>query len=210
MKKMNYRTRFFLYFFFSAILFFSCRERKLTKEKLISFISHSKELDQSSEIKGIKTELRLIPYQMMVLQELDGGKRNDSSFIHELEKRYSSQYYFRLAFSEGNQEVIRQLGSFQSYSDMVQVLSFEMSKYIFASNEKSDTMPLVDYIFERDYGMSSSNNLLLVFKKADFIKSEEININIGEFGLGVGSQKFVFRHNDIDDVPSLAGYEPAE
>ena len=93
---------------------------------------------------------------------------------------------------------------------MVHVLSFELGKYINASAENNDTVPLADFVFEQDFGMGASNDILLVFKKEDFKNSGNINVNIGELGFGVGNMKFIFRKKDIDNIPLLAGYEPVE
>jgi len=200
----------YIFLLFFGILIFSCKQGKLNKQKLISYISYSKELNQSIEVNGIMTKAKVVPYQLMVLQEIEGRSRKDSIKIGDLEKKYSAQYYFSLSFSKGNKEVIRQLESFQRYSEMLQVFSFGMGKYINATDENSDTVALADYAFEQDYGMTSSNKVLLVFKKADFTKAEYINLNVEEFGLGVGNMKFVFRRRDIENIPALAGYESVE
>ena len=191
--------------FSSLIIVFSCSSKvtRVNKEKLISYVEHNQDLNQEREINNIKVHIKYCPYQLMVLQELDNGKKFDSAKLNELEKKYSPQYYFRLSFSKDNKEVIRQLGSFQRYSDMLQVFSFELGKYINASTERNDTLSLTDYAFEQDYGMSSANNTLLVFKKSDFDKAKNIHVNVGEFGLGIGSLQFVFDKKNIERVPLL-------
>jgi hypothetical protein len=177
------------------------------RQELTSYIDRNKGLSQSQEVAGVNVRIKYVPYQFFVLQELNNAGNPDPARIRQLEAKYSGQYYFRVNFSHDNKEVIRQLGSFQQYSDMLQTLSFEMGKHINASNERNDTLSLADYAFEQSYGMSAGNNILLVFKREQFEKSETININIGEFGLNIGDMRFEFRKKDISSVPGLTDYD---
>ena len=189
-----------------VILFFSCGTKKLDKNSLIRYVNHSKGLCKVQEVNGFKVQAKFLPYQLLVLQDLGLSKKNDTSKINALERKYSGQYYFQLSYSKNNKEAIRQLENFQRYSDMLQVMSFEMGKYIVGTNEKNDTLPLADYVFEQEYGMSSANNMMLVFKKESFSNSKQIDINIGEFGLGIGLMKFEFEKHDIEGIPLLSGF----
>jgi hypothetical protein len=192
----------------AAITLPSCGPRKVSKTRLVSLIEHSKELNQTQEINGIKVQLKYCPYQLLISQELDNSKGDpkdpDTARLSALEKKYSGQYYFRLSYSKNNKEVIRQLGDFHRYSDMLQVFSFELGGFINASTEKNDTLSLKDYAFEQDYGMGSANTSLLVFNKNDFRDINTITVNIGEFGLGIGSMRFNFRQNELTGLPALS------
>jgi hypothetical protein len=180
-----------------------CHPGKVTKQRLVRMIDRDNHLSQTQEVNGIKVQVKYVPYSLMVLQELEGAGSADTGRLHVLERKYSPQYYFRLTFSKNNQEAIRQLGSFHAYSDMVQVLSFEMRSHINALTETNDTVYLKDYAFEQDFGMSSANASLLVFGRKDFDKCREIHLNIGEFGLGIGELTFVFSKNEMEGLPSL-------
>ena len=201
---MKFTGRIFTWFLIAVMtLGGSCSPGPVSRKKLITIIDRDPGLNQSREINGIKVQARYCPYQLMVCQELQAGNKRDSARVSELEKKYSGQYYFRLSFSKHNQEVIRQLGSFSQYSNMLQVFAFQLGTYINATTDKNDTLPLRDYAFEQDYGMSSANTSLLVFKKSDFENAGVINLNIGEFGLGIGNVQFTFRKKDMKGIPSL-------
>jgi hypothetical protein len=187
----------------SLLFLLACSPGKVSRQKLISLIEKNPQLNQVQEINGIKIRLEYCPYELMALQELAGGKNADSATLNGLEKKYSGQYYFRLFFSKNNQEVIRQLGSYQQYSGMLQVFAFGLGGDINATTEKNDTVALRDYSFQQDFGMSTANTSLLVFNKADFKNTAVINVNIGEFGLGVGNVLFTFRQDDLNRVPLL-------
>lgn len=136
-----------------------------------------------------------------------GGMRDmpkDTARIRALENKYDGQYYFKLSYSRAGKEVIRQLGSYDRYSDMLQVMSFEMGKYITAITDTHDTLALADYLFNQEYGMTNANHLVLVFKKQDLEKAKNFAITIEEFGLGIGITQFEFKKEDLDRTPRLA------
>lgn len=191
-------------FFVLAILnSLSCNPTQVSKEKLISYIEHNKVLNQTREINGIKVQIKYCPYQLLVLQELESKGSSDSVHAAFLENKYNKQYYFRLSYSKAGKEVIRQMGSFQQYSDMLQVFSFELGKYISASTQTGSELPLLDYAFEQQYGLSNSNSVMLAFKKSDFDSSDDISVNVSEFGLGIGTTQFVFKKSELEKISKL-------
>jgi hypothetical protein len=188
-------------------LFSACHPGEVGKRKLISLIEHDGKLNQAQEINNIKVWVKYIPYQLMVLQEIDNSKPSDTVKLKELERKYGGQYYFRLSFSKNNRELTQQFGSIERYSDMVQTLSFGLAKFINASTERRDTVLLSDYAFEQDYGMSAANSVLLVFKKDEISKAGRITVNIGEFGFGTGNLRFAFSQDDLKSLPKLDYYQ---
>lgn len=193
--------------FLSAIMLVSCTQRRLSRKELTSYIDHNKRLCQSQEMAGVTVQIKYVPCELLVLQELNNVTKPSPEKVKQLESKYSGQYYFRVNFSHDNKEVIRQLGSFQEYSDMLQTFSFEMGKYINASDDRDDTLSLADYAFEQSFGMSKGNEILVAFKKEGFNNSEIINVNIGEFGLNIGDMRFGFRKKDIRRLPGLTEYQ---
>ena len=134
--------------------------KELSKEDLLKYINESKNgLVKEQEINGVKINLAYRPSSLLVQQELETGQKKDSLLLPQLQKKYGTQYYFMLSYSKHGKEVIRQLGSFGRYSDMLQVMAFQMHQYINVTTEKKDTVPLADYQFEQTYGMSAGNNL---------------------------------------------------
>lgn len=181
----------------------SCGPRTLTKAKLESLIEHSPELNQVQEIGGIKVGLKYCPYQFLVEQELESGGSADTARLNALKRKYEGQYYFKLSYSKDNKEVIRALGSYQRYSDMLQVFAFELGRSVNASTEKNDSLPLKDYTFTQDFGMATATSSMLVFNRDDFSGAATINVNIGEFGLGIGNMRFGFKQDALRDLPEL-------
>jgi hypothetical protein len=188
-------------FFFIILVLFSCKAKILSKDQLIKYVDENKELNKTHEANGVVINLRYFPHQLLVYQEL--GDSKEGGKIQEIEKKYSSNYYFKASFSKNNKEVIRQLGSFKEYSDMLQVFSFEMGKHINITTNDSDTLYLKGCSFDQNFGLTSANTLTLVFDKNDFKGHNLFKINIGEFGLRIGNLNFPFSTEEIYKVPGL-------
>jgi len=184
---------------------YGCSGRVMTREGLQQYIRRNNALSKEEVIRGIKVMVSYMPGELLMQQELSTLPKGDTARARQLKEKYSGQYYFQLSYSKNNKEVIRQLGGYARYSDMVQVMSFEMGAYINATDDRNDTLALADYLFNQEYGMAKANNMLLAFRRQDFNKAKVIAITIAEFGLGIGETRFEFRKSELDDVPRLAG-----
>jgi hypothetical protein len=179
-------------------------EKSMTREQLVKYINNKENgLVQEQEVNGISTRVSYQPAQMLVAQELEGEQKKDTATIKELESKYKDYYYFLLKYSKDGKEAIRQLGDFSRYSDMVQVLSFNMQRFVNATTPQKDTLPLADYLFDQTYGMSDGNTILLSFEKAKLQNSKTIDINIAECGFKTGNLKFRFEKEQIEKTPAL-------
>jgi hypothetical protein len=176
----------------------------MTKEELKAFVRDKESgLVQESEVGALKARLQYQPSSLMAAQELEGSAAKDKKLIDSLQKKYKDSYYFLLSFSVKGKEAIRQLGSFEKYSDMVSVLSFEMPRFVNLTTEKRDTVELKDYYFDQTYGMSSSSTVLLAFDRERIKESSSLQVNLSECGFGVGALKFSFKKQDLDHIPAL-------
>jgi hypothetical protein len=195
----------FLFVFFACFLSYSCgRHRPLSKEALLRYVNKDSRLTQTREFGDITVKAMFYPSQLMVYQELgEGNKSIEKTRLDSLERKYGSQYYFRLSFSKNHQQIIRQLGSFSNYSDMLQVFSFDMGRHINMTTEKNDTVYIKDYAFDQDFGIADANTIMAAFSKEKLHDTQEIYLNIGEFGLGIGATTFVFNREDLEELPRL-------
>jgi hypothetical protein len=78
-----------------------------------------------------------------------------------------------------------------------------MNQFVNLTTPQKDTVELSDYLFEQNYGIDDGNTILLSFEKNKIAKTKDIEINIGECGLGTGNLKFRFEKNALDKVPKL-------
>jgi hypothetical protein len=189
------------------LLLTSCRQSRevMSREELTHYISDLDHgLVQQQEVGGLTARLQFQPSALLVAQELETSDQKDSANIAALERKYGSSYYFVLKLSKDGKEAIRQLGSFERYSSMVSVLSFELPRLVNLTTPQRDTVALADYLFEQSYGMSDGNSILLAFSKEKLKNTPEIEINVAECGLGTGALKFRFHTQDLENTPRLA------
>ena len=187
------------------------RQRLLGRRDFIKYINDPGHgLVQKTKVWDVDVQVSYAPSGLLVSQELVASRgQGNKNVLDSLEKKYSRNYYFFLKFSKDNRELIRQLGSFSRYSDMVQVLSFQMQQYINLTTAARDTVEMSDYAFEQTYGMGNANTLLLAFPREKIDKAEALDVNLAECGFGIGSLKFKFDKADLDQVPRL-DYSRAE
>lgn len=185
----------------------SCRHTKevMSKKELVAFIANKDNgLLSEHQINDIDVRVQYQPSSLLVAQEIAGpDMRNNQRLIDSLEKKYSNSYYFLIKFSKNNKEAIRQLGSFDRYSDMVSVLSFELPRFINLTTPQKDTVELSDYLFDQTYGASDANTVLLAFAKEKLQGKSVLHVNLSECGFGTGNLKFSFKKEDIDNVPQM-------
>jgi len=181
-----------------------CRPKRLNKNDLLKYVQdYDHGLVHHTAVNGIGMRVSYQPRELLMLQELEGVSEPDKEEMDWVKEKYNDQEYFIMGLSRNNQEVIRQLGGFSQYSNMLQVLSFQMADKVLLISDKQDTVTTEDYVFQQTFGMSNENNLLFVFDRAKLAKADEWTMYIKEFGLGLGIQKFVFRRTDVERIPAL-------
>lgn len=178
--------------------------KTISRTDLISYIGDKEHgLSQEQEVNGIKVKLTYQPATLLAAQELKSEKLPPAAMIDSVEKKYKKNYYFLLKFSKDGKEAIRQLGNFSRYSDMIQVLSFQMHQFVNLTTPAKDTVELTDFLFDQTYGMSDGNTVLLCFDKQKLQEKSKLEVNIAECGFGIGNLKFHFDQKDIERVPAL-------
>ncbi len=199
---------------YCAVIAFGClvltivacdQTRKVvSKAELTSYISNPDNgLLQKQEANGFTVEMRYQPSSFLVSQFLAADTTFSQKQKDSLELHYNGNYYFLLKYSKNGQEAIRQLGDFSRYSEMVQVLSFQMQRFVNMTTPEKDTVDLKDYLFDQTYGLNDGNTVLLCFGREALKEKKEIDVNVAECGFRTGMMKFRFRKSDIDKLPAL-------
>jgi hypothetical protein len=180
----------------------SCVPEHLSEDQLKQYILEpNNELVKEASVDDYKIRVAYRPTDLLIAQEL--GASRDTARISALRKKYSNQYYFILSLSKNNREAI-QAGIMPQaqFSELLQTISFRMGAYVTMTTAAQDTIPLADYSYNRTFGMGSSNDMLLVFKK-EKMTGDWLQINLAEFGLGVGRQSLHFIRKKLDNVPKI-------
>ncbi|MBO9660635.1 MAG: hypothetical protein J7527_17570 [Chitinophagaceae bacterium] len=198
--------RIFFYLIVLNLALQSCTGEKqpVSRTEMVKYIRAKKNgLTVEQEVNGVTVQLSYQPTSLLIAREMNPGDAIDSSKVKELTAKYSGRDYFLLKFSKDGKEAIRQLGSFSNYSGMVQVLSFQMNRFVNLTTPQKDTVELGDYFFDQTFGMNDGNTLLLSFDREKTRSSRSVEVNIGECGFGTGAIKFVLKRKDMEQVPEL-------
>lgn len=123
---------------------------------------------------------------------------NDSSYYKYL--------YFVVSYTSDNKDILSyQINSFQTYSERLKILSFDMNKRICIISDTKDTIPAIDVFFERTYGLSPQSEILVIFDKQKVIDATKktFKVYVDDIGVGMGTQIFEYRKKTIVKTPKL-------
>ncbi|GAA0189796.1 hypothetical protein GCM10009122_50560 [Fulvivirga kasyanovii] len=183
----------------------ACKPEYLSEEELKSYVlDEDNNLSKSSSYKGFDIQVTYRPNDLIILQETGGETAVDTAELKRLESKYSDYYYFILSISRDDKEALYQSGGGQGqFSELVQVLSFRMGQYVNLTTSERDTIPVGDYVYPRTYGMGGATTLMFAFSREKVKADEWLQFNLKEFGMGLGSQTFRFRREDLENVPQI-------
>ena len=153
-------------------------------------------------VEYLPTELLLLS-EYRYLEELKERNATESAikkqeeYIQRYREGYQDNLYFRLRISPttGEDLIYAKMGQgFGSYSQWLQKLLFGIKEEIELVLPDAETIPLVHYQMDRNYGTSISRTFMLAFpgewNGRDVQENEYIRLRINEFGLGSGRVQF--------------------
>ncbi len=192
------------YILLLSMLLCACTPKYMSEEELQKFVLENSELSKKREFKGYEIQLYYKPTDLLIAQELGGELAKSKEELERLQQKYANHEYFILSLSKNNKEALYQMGNgFDQFSEIVQTLSFNMGNYVNSTTSGKDTVEIDDYVFPRTYGMGMSTNIMFVFSKEKSKDDEWIQVNIKEFGMGLGNQVFRFKREELENLPSI-------
>jgi hypothetical protein len=203
--KIRPLVNFFFAFLPAGLVCLACSVSEFdSPESLNAYVlSSDSKLTQVQEINGYTIRVAQRPTDLLVHQEIEGTSY-DSSQITALRKKYAGYYYFVVSFSKNSKEALQQVdGGLSQYSELVQTMAFRMGDYVSLTTSSRDTIPLGDFMLNRTYGLSQATDVLFVFNREKAKGKEWLQLNLKEFGLGVGVLRFRFSRSDLDKNPYL-------
>jgi len=178
-----------------------CTTDPLTPEEYAAYIADQDNgLRKSVTVGGNTIAISYRPTDLLVKQALTGKATPEA--IAARRKQYTPYLYFVLSLSAGNREALHATAG-DSYSGLLQTLSFRMNDFITLTTSAGDTIPVGDFMLNRTYGMSASTDVLVVFSGEKAKGNEWVQFNVNEFGLGTGNQRFRFDMKDLEESPSV-------
>lgn len=154
-------------------------------------------------INRIDYSLTYRPTDLMVYQFMD--EKTEPASVEKLRKKYSKYLYFNLSMSSNGKELLSQnFGSRAEFGAKVSQLTFGMSEKITLTSQYRDTLPLLDYVYPRMYGMGRSTNLLLVYKKEyEAMQQDHLFLTVKDLGYGTGEVTFKIDTKKLKNQPQL-------
>lgn len=154
-------------------------------------------------INGIDYSLNYRPTDLMVLQSTEDGLQTDN--IAELRKKYADYLYFNLSMSANGKEILsNNLGGRAEFGAMVNQFAFGMADKVHLISKKRDTLPLLDYVHPRTYGMGASTDMLLVYgKNSAALQQDYLLFTIKDLGFNTGEVSFKMDTKKIEQQPQL-------
>lgn len=200
---MNRSKRYFDFFcVILLVVVAACgRPKDITRDELIEYLNRSA-YSQSVEQAGVRVTAFYKPTDLLVVREIEGAPITPAS-IDQLRSKYDPYFYFKLSFTRNGEEVLSASGMHATnYSELLNTLSFRMKEYLTITTE-GDTADIADYTLERTFGLANSTDLLIAVEKESIADDGWIQINIAEFGLGLGRQALRFDVTALNSVPKL-------
>jgi hypothetical protein len=183
----------------------SCnRSDYMSESELTRYVSQDDHLTKTSSSDQISLQVTYKPTDLLVAQELKNVTNPTVAQVNEARNKYKGHYYFILSFQRGNNEVLNsQLLGQSKFTELLETMSFKMGEFVDLTTSRNDSIPVADYVFNRTFGFSKSTDLLFVFDRTRAVDSEWIQINVDEFGLGMGDRSVRFNIRDLEMTPKI-------
>lgn len=177
-----------------------------SQEALLEYLNkNSSGYLQQKTVNGVDYSLMYRPTDVLVAQEL-GTKLVSQAQIDSLRTRYGKRLYFNLSMSKQGYELLSVIPKNQNeFGAMVNQLAFGMEDKIHLFTQQKDTIPLLDFIYPRMYGMSKATTMMFVFPKTEAsLEGEHLNFTIQDLGLETGEVRFKIPIEQIKQSPQIS------
>ena len=181
-----------------------CNDKSFeTRTEMMAYLQQEEEgYLQKKVVNGIEFSLLYKPTDLLVDQELRAAQDLD---IRSVRQKYQDYLYFNLSFSRAGKELLSSVPDDRNqFGAMVNQLAFGMNEKVHMISSSKDTIPMMDYVYPRLYGMSKKTSLLLVYPKdPELLKQETFTISIEDIGLFTGEVKFKIPTKIINEQPTM-------
>lgn len=195
-------------FFISAIalfLLFGCTSKKqtaLSADELVQAVNEKKEGVFSKTIGNIIYKLQYKPLDYVMLLATKDQSMSEAE-KKELEAEYARYEYYtlELGIKDFTGEILKyNLQSNEDYEERVKYYAFKFQDDLSMVVGK-DTLPCLNYHFERNYGIAPNARFLLAFNKQP--DTEQRTFICNEKYLGNSTVKLAITPDDLAGIPTL-------
>lgn len=188
----------------SALLLGACSDLMVkTPQELEKYVQKEDNgLKKANTIGDVSLSMAYRPTSLLINQTLSAAPTPQE--VDSLKQIFEKNLYFALSLSGAGKEIeTYKIANGAAFGERIQTLAFGMGQMLTIMNEKQDTLPLVDYFYQRTFGVGKSSDFLLVLDRDKVMQGKECNFLLREFGLGIGNQSFKFSTSDIDKTPEI-------
>lgn len=189
----------------ALVLCAGCKQNAFTTEaELWAFVRNADNgYHYEKKVGNVSYSLTYRPTDVLVKQEL--GDLYTKKDVDSLRKKYQQYLYFNLSMSSHGQELLHsKVGDKSTFGAMVHQLAFGMTDKVHLISEKRDTIPMVDYVYPRMYGMANSTNLLLVYPKDQkLFNGKSLYVTVEDLGFATGEVRFKIPVKNLKEAPRL-------
>ena len=193
-----------IFYLFAAVLVFGCQSRHFANEQELRTYLEEKEngLSVTKSVNGGQFKLSFTPTDPLVLNELEDPENGEQ--VTKLREKYSHNLYFNLSISKQKRELLSDMSHGRNgFARLVNTLSFGLDESVHLFTSQRDTLPLIDFVYPRMYGMSQSTNVMFVFRDELINEEGDLNFVFQDIGLGTGDIRFKLPAAKILEEPTL-------
>lgn len=183
-----------------SLIMTSCQRTVTTEEELVNYINkESNGLQKKKVFDKIQITVTYLPSELFMMREF----KNEFSIIEldSLKNKFNSSAYFLVAFSNDNKELLDMSQGYSNYSNLLNVLSFELNDYVQIFTNLKDTIYAETYMSQRTFGMSNANSILFAFSRNKIFNAAEIQFCLKEFGFNTGNIVFNYETSRLKEIP---------
>ncbi len=166
--------------------------QKVSREQLLAYVSEkSNGLTRETEAGDYSLKTSFRPNDFFIWQDLKAGDR-ELAFVSN---QYANNIYFTLSIQPKSNASLSKLVAIK------ETLDYKMNQYL-QLQAQGNSHYAISYITS---GFSGTNtiDLLFAFPKEGNLKGKWLDLDLAEFGLGIGPQRFRFSTKDIFETPSI-------
>lgn len=189
----------------SVILLSACSHRKFkTQQEVWDFVrNEDNNLTQKKQVNGIEYTFTYKPTDLLILQELGQNKPSEIA-LQNIRNKYDDHVYFDLSMSKNGRELLTNVvGSSRQFGSLVNKLAFGLEEQVYLYTEKRDTIPLLDHIYPRMYGITKKTSVLLVYPREEIQNSESLTLVVNDLGFNTGEVKLKIPYQSILQEPTI-------
>ena len=186
----------------------SCQPSRLSQAEMQTWLrTPNNGCTKSKSIGPWEIQATYRPSNLVALQSWKAESKLGTlaeSYLDSLRVDLDQFTYFNLQVSANGKEAEAFQATKASFSERVQLFSFQMKPYVSLIYDNKDTLDAIHYTYDRTFGMGGATNFLFVFDRNESSEAKKMQFYLRDIGLGFGAQKLSFELADIRNSRTIS------